>query len=120
MPKTVNLFEPIRDAAGATIEQITLRDPIYRDFVELAAPFTLVNVGAASSYIHETPSLVGAWLERLVDCDPALLLPLPLEDALALRDALAEMLRPRCGPAPADGAAERFLTAFDETASTPN
>lgn len=87
----VELSEPIKGHKGA-IAFIELREPRYRDYMDLGLPVTWVSMGDGG-YEQETPQLVDAWIERLADIDPNFLELLPLVDAMALRDAVMDFFR---------------------------
>jgi hypothetical protein len=64
--KTVTLSAPIKWHRGV-IKQIVLREPKYRDFMDLGLPTTWVSLAdGGGGFSQETPSVLGAWIERTV------------------------------------------------------
>lgn len=86
--KTVTLSEPLSGIGGKKIAALNLREPRYADFMELDMPTVWVAVANGGGFQQESPSALRAWVERLVDCDPNLLVQLNLRDTLDLRDAV--------------------------------
>jgi len=85
--KTIDLNEPLKDHRGV-IKKIVLREPKYSDFIDLGMPTTWVSLSDGGGFSQETPSVLGAWIERLADIDPNFLGSLCLRDTLALRGAV--------------------------------
>jgi hypothetical protein len=85
--KTVELTEPIRSHRGV-IKKIVLREPKYSDFIDLGMPTTWVSLADGGGFSQETPSVLGAWIERLADIDCNFLPQVCLRDTLALRGAV--------------------------------
>ena len=50
MSKTVNLSEPIKGPGGKQITAITLREPKYRDYMELDLPVIYVRLKTAAAF----------------------------------------------------------------------
>ena len=59
--KTIELTEPI-----GKIKEITLREPRYADLIVLDMPATWVELPGGGGFLQETPSVLGAWIERTV------------------------------------------------------
>jgi hypothetical protein len=114
MSVTIDLIEPIKDASGETVEVITLREPSYVDYFAIGAPIVWLDFGGSGGYELETPALIGAWIERLCDCDPALFDQLNFIDVLALRDAVAALFplkNKKAAAAPSKIEAPRIFSA---------
>jgi hypothetical protein len=88
MSKTIALSQPIKGPGGKSITAITLREPKYRDYMELDLPVIYVRLENGGGFQQETPSAMRVWVERLADCDPNLMEGLCLADTIALRDAV--------------------------------
>ncbi len=88
MSKTINLSQPINGPGGKTINAITLREPKYRDYMELDLPVIYVRLENGGGFQQETPSAMRVWVERLSDCDPNFMEQICLADTIALRDAV--------------------------------
>ncbi|MGA9214808.1 MAG: hypothetical protein WBZ54_05980, partial [Methylocella sp.] len=95
MSKTVELSEPL-----GSIKTIVLREPRYSDLVDLQLPLTRVELANGASFLQETPSVLGQWIERLSDIDPTLLPQLCLRDVLAIRAAILGFFFAAVAPAP--------------------
>jgi hypothetical protein len=91
MSARIDLIEPIKDAGGETVTEITLRDPGYLDYTQIGPPAVLVTFGSGASLVQDMPTIINAWIERLADVGPDVLQQLSLADTLALRDALVDM-----------------------------
>jgi hypothetical protein len=63
--KTIELTEPIKDHRGM-IKKIVFREPRYSDFIDLGMPTTWVSLADGGGFSQETPSVLGAWIERTV------------------------------------------------------
>jgi hypothetical protein len=85
--KTIELSEPVKSHRGL-IKQIRLREPRYGDFMQIGMPTTWVSLADGGGFSQETPSILGAWIERLADVDPNFLPQVCLRDTLALRGAV--------------------------------
>jgi hypothetical protein len=59
--KVIELTEPI----GA-IKTIMLREPRCSDLTDLGMPATWVSLPGGGGFSQETPSVLGAWIERTV------------------------------------------------------
>jgi Phage tail assembly chaperone proteins, E, or 41 or 14 len=99
--KTIELTEPIKSHRGE-IKEITLREPRYGDFVDLGTPTTWVSLPGGGGFSQETPSVLGAWIERLADIDPKFLPELCLQDTLELRSAVLGFFEVPPAPPKAD------------------
>lgn len=94
MSKTISLSQPIKGHNGEQIGSVTLREPKYRDYMDLGLPVTWVTINAeGGGFEQEAASLIGAWIERLADIDPNFLELLSLADSLELRDAVIGFFR---------------------------
>lgn len=92
MSTTITLLEPIKGPRGE-VKSITLREPRYGDLMELDRPWVVIKNSETSNWFEqENPAATRAWVERLADCDPNLLLQLSGEDTLAIRDAVYDFL----------------------------
>jgi hypothetical protein len=115
MSRTIRLSSPIKGTSGETIEAITLREPGYVDYFAIGAPIVWLDVGGGG-YELETPALIGAWIERLCDCDPALFDQLSFVDVLAFRDAVAALFPLKNKKAAAAPSKFEALRTFSATA----
>jgi hypothetical protein len=88
MSKTIALSQSIKGPGGKLIREIALREPKYRDYMELDLPVIYVRLENGGGFQQETPSAMRIWVERLADCDPNLMENLCLADTIALRDAV--------------------------------
>jgi hypothetical protein len=86
--KTIELSRPIKWHRGH-IKEITLREPKYRDFMDLGLPTTWVVV-PGGGFEQENVHALAEWIERLADCDVNALELLSLKDTLALRGAVRD------------------------------
>ena len=100
--KTVTLSRPINWHHGQ-ITQISLREPRYRDFMDLGLPSTWVTV-PGGGFEQENVQALAEWIERLADCDVTALELLSLKDTLALRGAVRDF----------------FIGSQEKTASPPS
>lgn len=105
--KTIELSEPL-----GSVETIVLREPRYSDLVDLQLPLTRVELANGASFLQETPSVLGAWIERLSDIDPNLLPQLCLRDTLKLRDAVLTFFIEAVTPVPIADADQSFLSSI--------
>jgi hypothetical protein len=100
--KTIELSRPIKWHRGH-IKEIVLREPKYRDFMDLGLPTTWVSV-PGGGFEQENVQALAEWIERLCDCDPNALELLTLKDTLALRGAVRDF----------------FIASQEKTASPPS
>jgi hypothetical protein len=91
MSKTITLFDPVKDASGETVREITLRAPAYCDYMQIGPPAVLVTFESGACLVQEMPTIINAWIKRLADVGPDVLQQLGLADTLALRDELLSM-----------------------------
>jgi hypothetical protein len=91
MSQTTTLFDPVKNASGKLIHEITLRGPGYLDYMQIGPPAVLVTFESGACLVQEMPTIINAWIERLADVGPDVLQQLGLADTLALRDALLGM-----------------------------
>lgn len=75
------------------VKQVRLRQPTYKDFMDLGDPATMI-VGPGTVFPHDDLPVIKQYVERLSDMDPLLLEQLSLLDALALRDAVKSFFTP--------------------------
>jgi hypothetical protein len=118
MSKTINLSQPIKGPGGKLIHEITLREPIYRDYMELDLPVIYVRLENGGGFQQETPSAMRVWVERLADCDPNFMERLCLRDTIALRDAVNDFfLEARTPPksAPSTNSPDTSSSSEDKT-----
>ena len=90
--KTIELTTPINGPRGE-IRSLNLRDPKYRDYMQIGLPVQWVSVSEGGGFEQETPALINEWVERICEIDPNLLQMLSLRDTLALRDAVLSFFR---------------------------
>jgi hypothetical protein len=122
--KTIELSEPVKSHRGM-IKKIMLREPKYSDFIDLGMPTTWVSLADGGGFSQETPSVLGAWIERLADIDPNFLGSISLRDTLALRGAVLGFFIEAVTPVPtADAdqslASEEFSPSNASSTSGPS
>jgi hypothetical protein len=91
MSTTITLCDPVKNAGGETVTEITLRDPGYLDYTQIGPPAVLVTFDGGGRLVQDMPTIINAWIERLADVGPDVLQQLSLADTIALRDALVGM-----------------------------
>lgn len=89
MPKTITLSQPL-DAGDGKITSVTLRDPTFKDFMELGETHVFARNKDGTIYTAESIDTIRGYIERLCDCDPLLLSHLGLKDARALKGAVLD------------------------------
>jgi hypothetical protein len=88
--KTIELSQPIKGHRGP-VTKITLREPRYRDLMDLGMPSTWVAVPGGGGFEQESFTALEEWVNRLVvDMDVNFLELLSLKDSLALRAAVRD------------------------------
>lgn len=106
--KTIELSQPIKSHRGELIKKIVLREPRYRDLMDLGMPSTWVAVPGGGGFEQESFTALEEWVNRLVDMDVNLLELLTLKDSLALRAAVRDFFF-RCGGRDGIEAIHRFI-----------
>jgi hypothetical protein len=116
--KTIELLEPIKGPGGKQISAITLREPKYRDYMELDLPVIYVRLENGGGFQQETPSAIRVWVERLADCDPNFMERLCLADTIALRDTVNDFFieaRTRSASTRSTGSPDTSSSSEDRT-----
>jgi hypothetical protein len=70
--KKITLSVPIK-GHREFISEIELREPKYADFIALGVPVTWVSLAEGGGFSSESAALIGEWIERLSNVEPALL-----------------------------------------------
>lgn len=113
MPKQVELESPIKGHGGVEIRTITLRDPRYRDYMDIGLPSIWVAL-ESGGFEQEATNSTREWIERLCDCDPNFLGQVSLADTLALRDAVMSFFREaRKGPGQSTASSDTSSSTSD-------
>jgi hypothetical protein len=105
MNRVIPLDKPIKGPQGL-IGKITLREPAYRDYMDLGEPVAAVSMGGGASYLQESSAVIDVYIQRLADIDPNLLELLSFRDTLRLREEVllffqeARMPKKEAAPAP--------------------
>jgi hypothetical protein len=86
--REIPLEKPIIGHQGQ-ITHIRLREPTFKDFVELGDPTTLV-VTQHAVFPQDDMAIIRSYIERLASVDTGVLGTATFRDAMAMRDALKD------------------------------
>lgn len=90
---TIKLSSPIKGMHGESVSSVMMREPRYRDYMDLGSPVVWMQLPGGGGYEQETEGVTRAWIERLCDIDPNLLEQLSLADTLELRNQVMRFFR---------------------------
>jgi hypothetical protein len=89
---TIKLKKPI-EAHGKTLEELTLREPVPEDLMQIGSPVLLIPSAEGDTGIEVRAKIIGAYISRLGGIPPSSVKAMSVADFMACQGELLPFLQ---------------------------